>query len=400
MSIKLSGLHPRARPAAISGREPFALPEGLQRYVERARAALAEPFVGITVYGQVVPGLFGIEPTGVSSQPLVDAAQAFLDSLNAEQRAGACFEVDSEAWRSWSNISPYLLRHGVLLESLSEAQRGLALALVHASLSHSGFETARGVMRLNETIAEITGRWHEYGEWLYWLSVMGTPSAHEPWGWQIDGHHLILNCFLLGDQVVMTPQFMGSEPVFAGQGKYAGTRVFEIEEAQGFSFMRSLSAEQRARATIGMQLPFDAVATAPHDNLQLPYAGLAYAELTAWQQTRLVELIETYIHRLRPGHAEVKLAEVKRHLAETHFAWIGPCEDDCAFYYRIHSPVVLIEFDHQVGIALDNDAPSRNHIHTLVRTPNGNDYGKHLLRQHYAREHQPRGGSTGPAADE
>ena len=70
-------------------------------------------------------------------------------------------------------------------------------------------------MRLNHAIREITGRDDEYGEWLYWISLMGTPSADEPWGWQIDGHHLIVNCFVLGDQVVMTPMFMGSEPVAA-----------------------------------------------------------------------------------------------------------------------------------------------------------------------------------------
>jgi hypothetical protein len=28
--------------------------------------------------------------------------------------------------------------------------------------------------------------------------------------------------------------------------------------------------------------------------------------------------------------------------------------------------------------------PTRQHIHTIVRTPNGNDYGKDLLRQHLA----------------
>ena len=27
--------------------------------------------------------------------------------------------------------------------------------------------------------------------------------------------------------------------------------------------------------------------------------------------------------------------------------------------------------------------PSRRHVHSVVRTPNGNDYGKDLLRQHY-----------------
>jgi Protein of unknown function (DUF3500) len=46
--------------------------------------------------------------------------------------------------------------------------------------------------------------------------------------------------------------------------------------------------------------------------------------------------------------------------------------------------VILVEFDHQSGIVFDNDTPSRDHIHTVVRTPNGNDYGKDLLRQHYA----------------
>ena len=51
---------------------------------------------------------------------------------------------------------------------------------------------------------------------------MGTPSATEPWGWQFDGHHAIINYFVLGDQVVMTPFFAGSEPVIATAGKYQG----------------------------------------------------------------------------------------------------------------------------------------------------------------------------------
>ena len=46
--------------------------------------------------------------------------------------------------------------------------------------------------------------------------------------------------------------------------------------------------------------------------------------------------------------------------------------------------MILVEFDHVSGIVYDNDTPSRDHIHTVVRTPNGNDYGKDLLRQHYA----------------
>jgi hypothetical protein len=88
--------------------------------------------------------------------------------------------------------------------------------------------------------------------------------------------------------------------------------------------------------------------------------------------------------RARDGHNQVWMREVESQLQRTYFGWIGACDDDAVFYYRVHSPVVLIEFDHQRGVALEADVPTRNHIHTIVRTPNGNDYGKDLLRQHYA----------------
>src|SRR5262249_36564143 len=244
--------------------------------------------------------------------------------------------------------------------------------------------------KLNEYIGEITGKWEEYGEWLYWLSIMGTPSADEPWGWQIDGHHLIVNCFVLEDQVVMTPNFMGSEPVVADDGKYAGTRVCEDEDAQGLALMQALTPEQRAKVVIGDKTPFDVITGAGRDNMVLKYEGIRYDELTPEQQGLLLRLIETYVGRIRPGHAEIRLQEVKRHLSETYFAWIGGWDDDGVFYYRVHSPVLILEFDHQPGVALENDYPSRNHIHTFVRTPNGNDYGKDLLRQHYEQSHRPR----------
>ena len=84
-----------------------------------------------------------------------------------------------------------------------------AFDLLQAGLSAKGLEKTRNIMRLNETIAEIEQAFDEYGEWLYHLTVMGEPHATAPWGWQLEGHHLIVNYFVLGDQVVMTPTFMG-----------------------------------------------------------------------------------------------------------------------------------------------------------------------------------------------
>ncbi|MFN0304593.1 MAG: DUF3500 domain-containing protein [Burkholderiales bacterium] len=362
-------------------------PERLQGVVggamARAKAALADRFKGTTTDGTTVPGLFPLSKTGVSVQPVIDAAIAFAASLADDQRKDVFFPVESDAWRSWHNMHIFLFRHGVCLIDMNETQRQAALALVRATLSAAGFEGARNVMKLNEHVSELTGRSEEYGEWYYWMSVFGTPSEAEPWGWQIDGHHLSINCFVLGDQIVLTPDFQGSEPVHAHSGKYAGTHAFQDEEAKGYRLMQSLSSDQRTKATIGTTIPREVITIAQVDNAVLPFAGIPYRELTAHQQALMLDVIATYTNRIRPGHAEIRLDEVKQHLDETYFGWIGACEESSPFYYRIQSPVILIEFDHLPGIVWDNKEPTRRHIHTVVRTPNGNDYGRDLLRQHY-----------------
>jgi len=365
---------------------PLFTKGGPPDYVEKSLAAAAEPFKGITTEGTVMTGLYSIQKTGVSTQPLRNAAENFLDSLGAEQRAQTLFPVDSVEWRKWSNIHPTLMRHGMPLFEMTETQRDRAFALMRESLSVEGFQTARDVMRLNETVMEMTGKLDEYGEDLYWVSVMGKPSESEPWGWQIDGHHLIINFFVLGDQVVMTPTFLGSEPVHGTSGKYAGTRVFKADEELGLAVMRSFSAEQRAHATIAAEPSGEVFTSAFRDNIEIGYVGIGYKNLSSQQRDGLLRLTELHIGRMRPDHAVIKMAEVKRHLQETYFCWMGGIEDDSVFYYRVQSPVIIIEFDHQRGIAFRQYAkPYKDHIHVVIRTPNGNDYGKDLLRQHYAR---------------
>jgi hypothetical protein len=386
------GLTLRQRTPASARDRSAGLPSNLQRYADTGEALVAEPFRGVTADGTVVPDLFALQATGVSTRPLLEAAQAFLASLRPGQRERVGFPLESDAWRRWSNIHPFVMRHGVALDELGDGPRERALALLRESLSAAGYQTARDVMRLNEYVRTFTGSDAEYGEWLYWVSVMGTPSATEPWGWQMDGHHLIVNCFVLGDQVVMTPMFMGSEPVAAHEGPYAGTRVFEAEEAQGLALIRALSPEQRARTIVGAELPTEVFTAAFRDNAALAWEGIAFGQLTSAQQRMLTGLLDTYVGRMRPGHAGIRLEEVTRHLGDTRFSWRGGIDADSVFYYRLHSPVILVEFDHQRGIVFDNDAPSRHHIHTVVRTPNGNDYGRDLLAQHHARFDHSRAG--------
>jgi predicted nuclease of restriction endonuclease-like (RecB) superfamily len=345
---------------------------------------LEEPFKGVTTNGTVTPGLFPIRSTGVSTAPVRHAAVTFVASLSPEQRAKAVFPVDDGEWRKWNNVHRYT-RQGVSFKEMSAEQRGKAFGLLQASLSAKGFQKSRDIMRLNETIAEMTQRLDEYGEGLYNVTVMGEPSDTQPWGWQLDGHHLIINYFILRDQVVMTPTFMGSEPVRADAGKYAGTTVMQDEQNKGLALMLALTPEQQKKATLQPEKTANnSLAQAFRDNLVLDYAGLRGAELSAEQKKRLLTVIDEYVGNLSAGHAKVRLQEVEKHVDDTYFAWIGGTGPEAVFYYRIQSPVILIEFDHQTPVALPGPrVPGRIHVHSVVRTPNGNDYGKDLLRQHY-----------------
>ena len=352
----------------------------------------ADPFKGVTTDGTVRTGLFTVRSTGVSTKPVKDAADAFIAGLTPEQRGVTVFSVDDTEWRRWNNVHR-ATRAGIGFKEMTEEQRTRAFNLLKAGLSAKGLEKTRNVMRLNETIAEMTKRVDEYGEWLYHLTVMGQPHATEPWGWQLEGHHLIVNYFVLGDQVVMTPAFMGSEPVVAESGKYAGTKVLQDEQQKGLALMQALSPDQQQKALLepGRKIVNKAQGQAFRDNLQLPQAGLKVSELNQKQRALLTAIVAEYVGNMADGHAKIRMEEVRAHLDDTYFGWIGDHGPDSVFYYRIHSPVILIEFDHQTPVALSGPKEAnRQHIHSVVRTPNGNDYGKDLLRLHYERhKHDP-----------
>jgi hypothetical protein len=356
---------------------------------------LAEPFKGITTDGKVIEGLFNVRSSGVSTAPVRKAGDAYLSSLTNEQRSKSTFAVDDDEWRKWMNQHFYL-RQGVSFKDMSESQRESAFGLLRASLSAKGLKLTRDIMRLNHTLGELNNNnFEEYGEWLYWITIMGTPSDTEPWGWQLDGHHLIINYFVLGDQVVMTPSFWGSEPVVARSGKFNGTVILQDEQNTGLKLINMLDESQRKKAILQVsKTGNNNVGEAFKDNVVLEYTGIRGSELTANQKRQMLDLVGHYVSNMKEGHAKVKMDEVRQHMDSTYFAWIGGTAQDSVFYYRVHSPVVLIEFDHQLPVGLRDvvenpKAPNREHVHAVVRTPNGNDYGKDLLRQHYQKHPHP-----------
>jgi hypothetical protein len=385
--VCLGGLFLLAQQAAMTVEQRNARFLAMSKDAEAK--GLADPFKGVTTNGAVQPGLYGLKSTGVSTAPVRKAAETFLAALTNEQRTKTMFPVDDPEWRKWMNQHFYV-RQGVSFKEMIDSQREVGIGLLRAALSAKGLKLSRDIMRLNQTLGELNGNdFEQYGEWLYYITVMGKPSDKEPWGFQVDGHHLIINYFVLGDQVVMTPLFVGSEPAIAHSGKYQGVAVLQVERSRGLTMIHALNDEQRKKAVIRVsKTGNDNLGEAFKDNLVLDYAGIRADALNPAQKDLLLEVVSEFVDNMDEGHARVKMAEVKAHLNETYFAWIGGDSIDSVFYYRVHSPVILIEFDHQQPanlrqLAANPNVPSLEHIHAVVRTPNGNDYGKDLLRQHY-----------------
>jgi hypothetical protein len=320
--------------------------------------------------------------------------------MSPEQKKTSCFPVDSNQWRRWQNTELYLEHYGLRLEEIGARVRDGVLAVLRVSMSPHGYDLCLNTMKLNRVLGDIVHGPAVMNEWSYIFCLYGEPSMSEPWGWQLFGHHLVLNCFVLGEQMVLTPAFWGAEPSYADHGPFKGIRLFQDEERAGLKLMRSFSGEQQKRAIVahsmmGGDLPEGRrhfadnlhLGGAFQDNRVVPYEGLKGDTLSAVQRRDLMDLVEKYLAVLPDGPRRARIAEIERHLPDTHFCWIGGFSEVSPFYYRVQSPVTFIEFDHHAGVFLTNAEPAKFHVHTIVRTPNGNDYGFDLLRQHY--KHSP-----------
>ena len=267
-------------------------------------------------------------------------------------------------------------------------------------------------MRLNRFLGDIVGGPAVLGEWSYIFCLFGTPSATEPWGWQLFGHHLVSELLRARRADGADPGVLGRRADLCGPGPFKGIRLFQDEERAGLKLMRSFSAEQQQRAIVahsmmGGDLPEGRrhfadnlhLGGAFQDNRIVPYEGLKADGLSAAAAARPDRSGREIPRVLPDGPRRARIAEVERHLPDTHFCWIGGFGEDSPFYYRVQSPVTFIEFDHHAGVFLTNAEPAKFHVHTIVRTPNGNDYGFDLLRQHYKHSphHKQQQGGRSPA---
>ena len=311
----------------------------------------------------------------------VEAADAFLKSLDASQRDRALLAFDSPRKADWSNLPvTFVPRNGVRLGDLSREQRDAAMRLVAAVLSKEGYRKVVGIMRGDQVLANgENGRGGRgrggrgggpmFGQDQYFLAIFGQPSATRPWMVQFGGHHLGLNVTVVGKHLVLTPTHTGSQPAsFTWEGQEV--RPLGEENDRAFRLINALDARQQAQAILGAR-PRNLVLGPGQDRKKIAPQGIKGSALTDRQRALLLEVIAAWVHILPSETASARLAEIKRTLPDTYFAWSGPTRNGSAAYYRIQGPTLVIEYAPQ---------GSTSHIHTIIRDP-GNDYGEKLTRR-------------------
>ncbi len=379
--------------AEAATRDSFAGP-----MIEGWKELYPQPFTGITNDGALRPGLYPLAPARAGEEAptaqMVAAARKLLDAVTLEQASRLSYTVDAPEWQSWAN--PEFMQHdtGIRLDELEGPVRDAVFAVIEASLSPAGFELVRNLMRINGFLGELVELPLLMNEYSYNFALYGEPSETEPWGWQLFGHHAALNCLVAGTQLVISPVFMGAEPDVIDAGPYRGVAVFKERIALARELMAALPAGLRAEATVFEAMVDPAMPEGRlhagderhlggcfQDNRVIPYEGILVVDLPAEARAILDAVVDDFIAYLPDGPRAARRREIQEYYHECFFSWIGGWEGQEAFYFRLQSPVVVLELDHHTGVFLSNDEPAPFHMHTVVRTPNGNDYGRELVKQ-------------------
>ncbi len=313
------------------------------------------------------------------STQMTKAVTAFLQVLSDEQRQQATFPFEDEERFNWHYVPRE--RKGLPLKKMNQTQRKAAMAILETALSEQGFGKAKEIMAMEVILKALEGLPPENDRRdpdKYFFTVFGNPSGKGVWGWRLEGHHLSLNfTSATGEVASVTPAFMGSNPAVVPSGPQKGKQILKREAELAFALLKSFTPEQLKKVVLGETAPNEIVTNNSRKAMMNNPEGIHYGEMDAGQQKLFKQLLEEYLRNYQPNlAADLRTKIEKAGMDQMHFAWAGTLEPEIgkAHYYRIHSPVVLIEYD--------NSQTNANHVHTVVRDLT-NDFAEDALREHY-----------------
>jgi hypothetical protein len=313
-----------------------------------------------------------------SSTVMTLAAQHFLASLTAEQRAKATFTFQEDERLNWHYIPKE--RKGLPLLEMTMAQKALAHALLSAGLSQQGYIKAVTIMSLDDVLRVMENDdGNRRNPEKYYFTVFGEPSDTGTWGFRVEGHHLSQNFTVVNGRVADTPSFFGANPAEVREGPRKGLRTLAAEEDLGRDLMESLTPEEKKVAVVTPDAYKDILTEASRKAaLAGQPSGLSAAKMSKKQFELLQTLISSYAQNVPEQLAQARMEQLKKAGTNVFFAWAGVEQRGGPHYYRIQTPTFLIEYD--------NTQNGANHIHSVWRDFNG-DFGLDLLTAHYQASH-------------
>ncbi|MBL8799155.1 MAG: DUF3500 domain-containing protein [Planctomycetia bacterium] len=314
--------------------------------------------------------------TETSGTKMAAAAEKFLSTLSAEQKARATFGFDDKERLNWHFIplekDKKSTRKGLPLEDMSKEQKEAALEILRAGAGAEGFTKATTIMALEGILLEAEkGSGPTRNPNWYFFTVFGAPSKTGQWGWRVEGHHLSLNFTMdKGAVVSATPAFFGANPALVQNGDKKGLRPLPEAEAPVKELFDALTDDQKTVAVQAKGFPEAGAKTTQHKGEPV---GLPGEKMNDKQKGLLFKVIEGYAQRMAPDVAAAQIAEVKQAgLDKVYFALSGtPGQQGKGYTYRVQGPTFIIEFLNEQADGFKNPA---NHIHSSLRNLKG-DFG-------------------------
>lgn len=311
---------------------------------------------------------------------LLEASQAFLQSLSEVQRAKVIYEFNSDERLDWHFIPRQ--RIGLALNVLSPSQQALVMGVLQAGLSEQGYSKAETVRQLENVLREMEDD-ASRDPGLYSMVFFGVPTADGNWYVRYEGHHMSFNwTFVKGQLAATSPQFLGANPAEVRvEGSMKGTRALSAEEDLARELVKSLDDDQLEKTVLDKEAPPDILTSNQREIAMLEDVGIPCSELTAIQQGLLISVIEELASVMPAEIAAARLEEIRAAgMDKVKFAWMGGFERGAKHYYRVQGPTFLIEYD--------NTQNNANHVHTVWRDFAG-DFGRDLLKEHYSQHADP-----------
>jgi hypothetical protein len=349
---------------------PLSTGQGLRKFIAMAITML---LVGTALYASrssaLSPSVDDQKKPAATSQA-VASAQKFLEALETKQQEQTVYEYGSAKKPNWSNLPVTMVpRNGIRIGDLTKEQRTLAMNLMAAVLSKSGYQKVVDIMDGDQQLVARGGQGRGgnrpmFGADQYYLAIFGKPSETKPWMVQFGGHHLGVNVTVIGKNFVLTPTHTGAQPeIFKRDGK--DVRPLGVENDTAFKLVNALDEKQQSQAIISARPQQELLLGPGRDGKKVDPEGIKGSALNANQQALLLDLISAWVNIVEADSAATRMAAIKDKIGETYFAWKGPTTKGSAVYFRVQGPTVVIEYAPQGGT---------DHIHTVIRNPL-DDYG-------------------------